>query len=139
MRVKFAALSAVAVILFSTGAFVQAAQTIALKSGETAEITSLSWVVLSNCRSVVKGPMTVEVLDGPPEVTASIREQKVIAHGQNCEKKVDGGILLLTSPKEIKERTEAKTILRVKFPTADGVFQKSFDIDLILIPSEPPA
>ena len=78
--------------------------------------------------------MTVELLDGPPEVTASIREQKVHAHGQNCEKKVDGGILLLTAPKEIKARTEAKVTLRVKYPTVDGERQQARQFDLTLIP-----
>ena len=73
-------------------------------------------------------------MQGPPEVTASIREQKVIPHIQNCAKQVDGGILLLTAPKEIKERKQAKVILRVKYPTVDGERQKSHDIDLTLVP-----
>jgi hypothetical protein len=135
MRLKFAALTAVhvAVMFCSTGVFAQAADTtIALKSGETAELGNLFWV--ANCRSLLKGSMTVEVLEGPPEVTASIREQKIVPHAQNCAKPVDGGILLLTAPKEIKQRTQAKVVLRVKYPTVDGERQKSRDIDLILVP-----
>jgi hypothetical protein len=48
MRLKFAALAAVwvTVIFFSTGVFAQAAQTIALKSGETAEEQSYSEMTL---------------------------------------------------------------------------------------------
>jgi len=134
MRLKIAALSAVsvAVMFFSMGVFARAADAVALKSGETVELGNLFWA--ANCRSLLKGAMTVEVLEGPPEVTASIREQKVIPHIQNCAKPVDGGILLLTAPKEIKERKQAKVILRVKYPTVDGERQKSHNIDLTLVP-----
>jgi hypothetical protein len=134
MQLKFAALSAIslAAALAVTGVSAKAAEVIALKSGETAEIGNLFWA--ANCRSLLKGPMTVEILEGPSDVTASIREQKVIPHIQNCSKPVAGGILLLTAAKEIKARTQAKLILRVKYPTADGERQKSHDIDLTLLP-----
>lgn len=134
MQVKFAALSGIslAAALAFAGVSAKAAEVIALKSGETAEIGNLFWVV--NCRSVLKGPMTVEILEGPSNVTASIREQKIVPHIQNCSKPVAGGILLLTAAKEIKERTQAKLILRVKYPTVDGERQRAHDIDLILLP-----
>jgi hypothetical protein len=131
LKIVLSAVSA-AVTFFSVAVFAQAAEAIALKSGETVEIANLLWA--ANCRSLLNGPITVEVLQGPPEVTASIREQKVIPHIQNCAKPVVGGILLLTAPKEIKERTQAKVILRVKYPTVDGERQKSHDIDLTLVP-----
>jgi hypothetical protein len=110
----------------------QGAEVIALKSGETAEIGNLFWVV--NCRSLLNGPMTVEILEGPSDVTASIRQQKIVPHIQNCANPVEGGVLLLTAAKEIKTRTQAKLILRVKYPTVDGERQKSRDIDLTLLP-----
>jgi hypothetical protein len=134
MRVRLAALFAVSLIVAMgiAGVSAQTAEVIALKSGETAEIGNLFWVV--NCRSLLKGPMTVEVLEGPPEVTASIREQPIVPHIQNCAKPVAGGILVLTAAKEIKTRTQAKLILRVKYPTVDGERQKSRDIDLTLLP-----
>ena len=134
MQMKFAALSAISLTVAMGIASVstQASEVIALKSGETAEIGNLFWVV--NCRSLLKGPMTVEVLEGPSDVTASIREQKIIPHIQNCSKPVEGGILLLTAAKDIKTRTQAKLILRVKYPTVDGERQKSRDIDLTLLP-----
>ena len=115
-----------------TGVSAQAADVIALKSGETAEIANLFWVAA--CRSLLKGPMTVEVLEGPPGVTASIREQKIVPHAANCAKPVAGGILLLTAPAEIKQRAEAKVVLRVKYPTVDGERQKGHNIDLTLVP-----
>jgi len=124
-------LNVVAAIAFA-GASAQAAEVIALKSGETAEIGNLFWV--ANCRSLLKGPMTVDILEGPSDVTASIREQKIVPHKLNCAKPVEGGVLLLTAPKEVKARIQAKLILRVKYPTVDGVRQNSRDIDLTLVP-----
>jgi hypothetical protein len=134
MQVRFAALSTISLAAAMTlvGVCAQAAEVIALKSGETAEIGNLFWV--ANCRSLLKGPMTVEVLEGPSDVTASVREQKIVPHAQNCAKPVVGGVLLLTAPKEIKERKQAKLILRVKYPTVDGERQKGHDIDLTLVP-----
>lgn len=133
MRLKFAVSVVSAAVMFSTvGVFAQAADTIALKSGETAELGNVFFVV--NCRSLLKGPMTVEVLDGPPEVTASIREQQIIPHAQNCAKPVSGGVLLLTAPKEVKERTQAKVTLRIRYPTPDGERQKARNLDLTLLP-----
>jgi hypothetical protein len=134
MQVKFVALSTIglAAAMAFTSLPARSADVIALTSGETAEIGNLFWAV--NCRSLLKGPMTVEVLEGPSGVTASIREQQIVPHIQNCAKPVAGGVLLLTAPKEIKERTQAKLILRVKYPTVDGERQKGHDIDLTLIP-----
>jgi len=36
--------------------------------------------------------------------------------------------------KDIKERIQAKLILRVKYPVADGQRQTSHDIDLTIVP-----
>jgi hypothetical protein len=110
----------------------QAAEVIALKSGETADIANVFWV--ANCRSLLKGPMTVEVLEGPPEVAASIKEQKIVPHIQNCAKPVDGGVLQITAAKDLKARVQAKLVLRVKYPTVDGERQKGHDIDLTIVP-----
>jgi hypothetical protein len=77
MQSRFAALSAIslAVATAFTGVSAQAAEVVALKSGETVELGNVFFAV--NCRSLLKGPITVEVLDGPSDVTASIREQKI--------------------------------------------------------------
>jgi hypothetical protein len=134
MRMTVRALSIICFIfameLMSVRAW--ALDVIALKRGETAEIGNLFWV--ANCRSLLKGPMTVEILEGPPDVTASIREQKIVPHVQNCAKPVEAGVLLVTAPTEIKERTQAKLVLRVRYPTVDGERQKSFDMNLTLLP-----
>ena len=132
MRHTIAVIISLCAAMAFISASARAADSIALKSGETAEIGNLFWV--ANCRSLLKGPMTVDILEGPSDVTASIREQKIVPHKQNCAKPVAGGVLLLTAPKEVKTRTQAKLILRVKYPTVDGERQNSRDIDLILVP-----
>jgi hypothetical protein len=134
MQVNFAAWSTIGLATAMTfmNVSAQAADTVALKSGETTELGNLFFV--ANCRSLLNGPITVEILEGPSDVTASVREQKIVPHSQNCAKPVAGGILLLTAPKEIKERKQAKVILRVKYPTVDGERQKARDIDLTLVP-----
>jgi hypothetical protein len=111
----------------------QAAETVvALKSGETVELNNLWWIV--NCRSLLTGPMRVEILEGPPEITASIREQNIVPHAQNCAKPVKGGVLLLTAAKDVQTKIQAKVVLRVKYPTVDGEKQKSFDLDAVVVP-----
>jgi hypothetical protein len=134
MRVTVRALSIISFIVAMElmSVRVQAAEVVALKSGETVELGNLFWVV--NCRSLLKGPMTVEILEGPSNVTASIREQKIIPHNQNCAKPVEAGVLLLTAAKDIKVGTQARLVLRVKYPTVDGERQTSRVIDLTLLP-----
>ncbi len=45
--------------------------TIALRSGESAELGATYWVV--NCRSILKSTPEVEILDGPPGVSVGIK------------------------------------------------------------------
>jgi hypothetical protein len=106
--------------------------TVALKSGETVELGNLWWV--ASCRSLLTGPMRVEILQGPPEITASIREQNIVPHNLNCAKPVNGGVLLLTAAKDVQTKIQANVVLRVKYPTVDGEKQKSFDLDAIIVP-----
>ena len=51
-------------------------RTIALKSGETDQLTDLYFV--SNCKSILKSAPEVEILDGPPGVTVSVKEDMVL-------------------------------------------------------------
>src|SRR5262245_5763391 len=91
---------------------------VALKAGESADVGNVFGVV--NCRSILKGPMSVEILEAPPGVTVSIREQKIIPRKFNCANPVDGGVLVVTAPKEINERAQSKLVFRVKYVVPDG-------------------
>jgi len=109
-----------------------AADPLAIKSGETVLLSTVYWVV--NCHSMLKGPMTVEILEGPPEITAAIVERDVVPHTSDCAKSVKGGLLNLTAAADVKTKIHSEIVLRVKYPTEDGVRQKSFIIAAVVVP-----
>lgn len=69
---------------------------IALKSGESVELHDVFYISL-NCKSVLKGTPEVEILDGPPGVTAAINPAKVVPRSYGCAKPVPGGKLVITA------------------------------------------
>ena len=127
-----AIMSLVIALLIGGGATGAESKAVALKSGETVEIGNVFWVV--NCRSLMKGLPVVEVLEAPPGITVSVREQMVIPRALNCAKEVPGGILLLTAAKNISERRQGKLMVRIKFQTVDGERQGAREFDVTLFP-----
>jgi hypothetical protein len=92
------------------------------KNGESIEIGPVYWV--ANCRSVMIGLPDVEIVEGPPEVTLSVKEEPVLPRRQGCAAKVAGGTLMLNA-KGVTEPTEAKLTYRIKYKTKDGDRQTS--------------
>src|SRR4051812_13274671 len=86
---------ATAVVTVGLGAPTQAQQRLALKNGESVDIGQVFFI--SNCRSIVIGQPEVEILDGPDEVTLSIRPEMVLPRAHKCAKLVQGGILVVTA------------------------------------------
>ena len=92
MKLKIAAQLAGLLLcaLGATGANAQSwqfnTQSVAMKSGETAEIGDLYWV--SNCKSLLTAPPEVTIMDGPPGVTAVVEEAMVTPRFQQCAKPV---------------------------------------------------
>jgi hypothetical protein len=119
--------------LFIAGALGQAyAQNrIALKSSESVELGPTYWV--ANCRSIMIGLPEVEVLEGPEEITLTVKEAKVLPRRQNCADRVPGGIVVATA-KEIAEPKEARLTYRLKFKTKDGNRQASHAYRVSLFP-----
>src|SRR6516225_7604670 len=99
-----------------------APQRLAIKNGESIELHPVYYV--SHCRSVMIGLPEIEVLEGPPELTFSIREEPVLPRRQGCAARVPGGTLLLMA-KGVTEKMEAKLTYRVKYSTKDGPRQTS--------------
>jgi hypothetical protein len=89
-------------------------QRIAAKSGETIELFPVFAQV--NCRSILLATPEVEVLEGPPELTLSVREQMVPVPAADCHNKIKGGILIATIG-EVKKPIEGKLTLRIKYKT----------------------
>ncbi len=77
----------------------------------------------------------VEVLEGPPEVTLSIRQEPVMPRRQGCGAKVAGGTLLLTA-KGVAEKTEAPLTYRLKYKTKDGPRESSNAFIVSLFPDQ---
>ena len=105
---------------------------VALKSGESAELGQVYYIGL-HCKSLLKATPEVEILDGPPGVTAAIREEMVVPRTVGCASPVPGGKLIITA-KEIEDYGRARLVLRIKLKTSIGDRQYSRDVNLSLIP-----
>ncbi|WOJ89201.1 hypothetical protein RZS28_15535 [Methylocapsa polymorpha] len=128
----FSVILSLGVTILTGSAAAQQTESISLKSGETVELGNLFWVV--NCRSILKGPPVAEVLEGLPEISVTVREQKVIPRKLNCAKEVSGGMLILIAAKDVKARIQGKLTIRIKYPTVDGERQHSREINVTLFP-----
>ena len=90
---------------------------ISLKSGETVELRNVSFT--RNCRSILKETPVIEVLEGPEELTLTIKPATVVLRSDNCSNPVAGGIVVATA-KDVKAPKEAKLTYRVKYKTLEG-------------------
>lgn len=109
----------------------RAQQSIALKNGESAELASV-WFVAS-CRSIMIGLPEVEILEGPPGLTLSIKEAMVLPRRLNCAREVPGGILVATA-KDVTEPVQGKLVYRLKYKTKDGDRQVANTYNVSLFP-----
>jgi hypothetical protein len=107
------------------------ASTVAIKSGETLDLGEIYWV--SHCRSLLKEIPTVEILEGPPQVSATIKEAMVLPRSQGCAKKVSGGMLTL-SAKDVDDPSFTRLTLRILYKTRDGDRKFSQIVNLQLVP-----
>jgi hypothetical protein len=125
---------AIATVLLSTVAQAQIVKnvtTIALKSGESADVGVLYFV--SNCKSILKSAPEVEILDGPPGVTVSVKEDMVLPRAQNCANRVKGGRLLVTA-KDIEDSSFSELTIRITYHTRDGDQKRSVIYNVSLFP-----
>src|SRR5262249_38690302 len=107
---------------------------ISLRNGETTEVANV-YLIGANCKSLLKAPPEVEIMEGPPGVTATINEAKIVPHGYSCANPVSGGKLVLTA-KDIHDYSYSRMILRVNYKTAEGVRQYSEHINIVVFPPE---
>ena|SRR5215468_2223059 len=107
---------------------------VALKSGESAELADVFYVSAS-CQSLLKATPEVEILDGPPGVTAAINPAKVVPRYLGCAKTVSGGKLVITA-KDIQEFSYTRMVLRINYKTLSGDRQRSANINVSLFPED---
>lgn len=105
---------------------------IALKSGETAEVSDV-YFINANCQSMLKGTPEVEILNGPSGVTAAITAAKVVPRDSGCVGPVSGGKLILTA-KDIQKYSYTRMVFLVHYKTFGGDKRSSDDINLALYP-----
>jgi hypothetical protein len=114
-----------------SSAEVLAQQSIALRNGESTELANVWFVV--NCRSIMIGLPEVEILEGPPGLTLSIKEAMVLPRRLNCANQVPGGILIATA-KDVTDPVQGKLVYRVKYKTKDGDRQFAHTYSVSLFP-----
>jgi hypothetical protein len=113
----------------------QPVQRITLKSGETVELRNFFYIV--NCQSVMIGSPQLDVLEGPDEVSVSLKEHTLLPRAQNCAKPVPGGSVVATA-KEVTARKDVKLTIRLKFNTKLGERQDSSTYLVTLFPGTTP-
>ncbi len=124
----------IAGIVGSAGAHAQTitnSPTIALKSGESAELSDIYWVV--NCRSVLKSTPEAEILDGPPGVSVAIKAAMVTPRAQRCPKPVPGGTLVITAG-DIEDASYTTLTIRITYRSRDGDRKPSQIYNISLLP-----
>jgi hypothetical protein len=105
--------------------------TIALRSGESAELGATYWVV--NCRSILKSTPEVEILDGPPGVSVGIKAAMVTPRAQRCPKPVAGGTLVITAG-DIEDPSYTTLTIRIIYRGRDGDRKPSQVYNISLLP-----
>jgi hypothetical protein len=106
-------------------------QEISLKPGESADLGVVYWQ--SNCVSILKKIAGIDLLEGPPGIELSIRDESVAARRQNCSTKLPGGVVVLTA-REIPQKFSGTIKYRVRYSTEDGDKQSSHSKEIALFP-----
>jgi hypothetical protein len=93
-------------------------RTITIKSGETVELIRLYNVM--NCKSISKSAPVAEILVGPPQLSLSLKEAKVLPwKAPQCKEEVPGAILSLVAG-DVKEASISTIVVRWKYNTVYG-------------------
>jgi hypothetical protein len=132
------AISSLLLMFFVSGGGAQAqtiqrtVHDIALKSGESSELGDV-YFITSNCKSLLKSTPEVEILDGPPGVTVTIKPAKVVPRYHSCANPVSGGKLMITAT-DIQDHSYTRMVLRINYKTLNGDRQGSANVNVALFP-----
>jgi hypothetical protein len=110
---------------------IRGSDTISLKSGESQELTELYYV--TNCLSLLKNTPRVEIVQGPPGVTAELKEALVLPREQRCAAPIKG-VKLFVAAKEVEDPSYSPLILRITYDTREGERKFSHIYNLYLVP-----
>jgi hypothetical protein len=76
-------------------------------------------MISRDCKSLLKAPPLVEIMEGPPGVTVNLNEAMVTPHGHNCARPVKGSNVTI-SAKDIEFYSHTTLVLRFKYVTFSG-------------------
>jgi hypothetical protein len=134
LRIVEALAAGCAILIACVSAQAQQNQTqrIAAKSGETIELFNVFAQV--NCRSTLLATPEVEILEGPAELTLTVKEGMVPAPKFDCPNKLKGGTVMAVIGK-IDHPIEGKLTFRVKYKTkVTNNSQQAFTYNYSLFP-----
>lgn len=130
---RLASLAAVVAAVLAFAGAPASAQDLTLKSGESSDLFGVYWI--ANCKSILKGFGGVDIVSGPPELKASLREEPVAAKRQGCAEKVPGAMVVLSLAPIAKE-WEGTVRLRVRYSTEEGDKQSNHMVKVLLVPAK---
>lgn len=117
--------------MFASSAYCATAADLTLHKGESADLHTVYWVN-GNCQSRLKKVEGIDLLEGPPGVTMSIRPEEVVAKKQGCPGMMTGGIVVLTTG-DVDADWSGVVRYRVRYDTWDGAKETSHTRQIKLV------
>ena len=74
-------------------------------------------------------------MEGPPEITVSVKKAMVVPREQNCSKPIEGAKLYVAAS-EIADYGTSELTIRITFDTKDGERRVSETYNVTLFPKE---
>jgi hypothetical protein len=111
---------------------IRGSETISLRGGESQEEGDFYYV--ANCISLLKNPPLVEIVQGPPGVTAEMKEAMVLAREQKCPAPVKGYKLFVAVKQPVEDPSYSPLIVRITYDTREGERRQSLVYNLYLVP-----
>jgi len=105
--------------------------TLKAKSGEVIDLLPVFRQV--KCRGTLLETPVIEVFQGPPELTLSIKDQMVEVAGQRCPAKIKGAMVVVTVG-QVMQPSEGRLIFRVKYKSKIRESQTGHAYDFSLSP-----
>jgi hypothetical protein len=105
---------------------------IALRNGESTEFADVWWIS-ADCKSLMTGTPDVEVMEGPPGVTVTVKQAPVVPRTYSCANPIPGGKLIIAA-KGVEEYSRSTMVFRVTYKTRNGDRQRSHHVRVTLFP-----
>lgn len=130
-----AMLAVVEMIGLSPGSRVSAqSNTIEVRSGASVDLGPVYWIL--DCKSKLVRFGAIDIVNGPPGITLTIREEQVYARRQNCRDKVPGGTVVLSAT-GVESKESGTLEYRVHYDTEDGHRESFHTRNIVVYPTSP--